>query len=349
MTGLLCCVFRLRFLSVGLFLAGLLLSACESLPSPPPIPRPVEEMMQDFTLFTDPVSMLGERPPGSVKEAAEYYLQLFQPGDRLPRIFETTHIYDRTGTLLAEIFNEGRRTWAEIDRISPYLIDATIATEDSTFFFNFGIDARRIVGAAIQNAEAGEIVSGASTITMQTARTLFLLPTNRYNQSMERKSIELEMARQLSDRFSKAEILEIYLNLANYGHLAYGPEAASQVYFGKSAADLSQAEATLLAGIPQQPANLDLFTDFAAAKARQRVVLNLMVRHDYLQPEEADAIYRQPVRLNPRSDVTPSLTPHFTQFIEAELDRFLVGAHLVRVAAGGRWDSRRAGLEVTTT
>ncbi|MBI3960384.1 MAG: transglycosylase domain-containing protein [Chloroflexi bacterium] len=349
MTSRLRSVFRFRSLFAGLILASLLLAGCADIPAPPPIPRPVEEVMQDFTLFSDPVSMLGERPPGSVKEAVEYYLQLFQPGDQLPRIFETTRIYDRTGTLLAEIFNEGRRTWAELDQISPYLIDATIATEDSTFFFNPGIDPRRIVGAAIQNAEAGDIVSGASTITMQLARGLFLLPNARYDQSMERKSIELELARQLSARFSKAEILEIYLNLANYGHLTYGPEAASQVYFGKSAADLSPAEATLLAGIPQQPANLDLFTDFAAARARQRVVLDLMVRHDYLQPEEANAIYRQPVELNPRSDVALSLTPHFTQFVETELDRFLARAAAVRVDQQGRWRSRRAGLEVVTT
>ena len=349
MTGFLHRAFRIRLLFASLFLAGLLLAGCEDVPAPPPIPRPVEEVMQDFTVFSDPVSMMGERPPGSVKDAAEYYLQLFQPGGQLPRIFETTRIYDRTGILLAEIFNEGRRTWVELDKISPYLIDATIATEDSTFFFNSGIDARRMVGAAIQNAEAGEVVSGASTITMQTARALFLLSDSRYDQSMERKSIEVEMARQLSARFSKREILEIYLNLANYGHMTYGPEAASQVYFGKSAADLTLAEATLLAGIPQQPANLDLFTDFDAAKARQRIVLGLLVRHNYLVAEEADAIYQQPVQLNPSRDVALSLVPHFTQFVEAELDRLLDSADVVRVDQSGSWRSRRAGLEVTTT
>jgi len=336
-------------LSVWLILAGFLLAACDDLPAPPPVPRPVEEVMQDFTLFADPISMLGERPPGSTKDAAEYYLQLFQPGSQLPRIFETTRIYDRTGILLAEIFNEGRRTWVGLDQISPYLIDATIATEDSTFFFNTGIDTRRMVGAAIQNAEAGEVVSGASTITMQTARALFLLPGNRYDQSMERKSIEVELARQLSTRFSKREILEIYLNLVNYGNLTYGPEAASQVYFGKSAADLSQAEATLLAGIPQQPANLDLFTNFDAAKARQRTVLDLLVRHNYLTTADADAIYQQPVQLNSDRRLAPSLVPHFTQFVEVELDRFLAGADVVRVDPDGRWRSRRAGLQVITT
>ena len=327
----------------------MLLAACDDLPPPPPRPRPVEEIMQEFTRFADPVAMLGERPTGSVKDAAEYYLQLFQPGEQLPRIFETTRIYDRTGLLLAEIFNEGRRTWVGLDDISPHLIDATIATEDSTFFINPGIDPRRMVGAAIQNVEAGEVVSGASTITMQLARMLFLLPDSRYNQSMERKSIELELARQLAQRFSKEELLEIYLNLVNYGHLTYGPQAAAQVYFAKSAGELTLAEATLIAGIPQQPANLDLFADMAPVKARQRIVLNLMVRHGFLEQAEADRVYAQPVALNPNPDVTPSPVPHFTQFVEAELDRLLTRTPPVQVATGERWRSRRAGLEVITT
>lgn len=348
MTALFRSAFRSPLQVIWLLLAGMILTACNDLPAPR-LPRPVEEVMQDFTLFADPVAMLGERPPGTVKDAAEYYLQLFQPGEQLPRIFETTRIYDRTGTLLAEIFNEGRRTWVTLDRISPYLIDATIATEDSTFFVNTGIDPRRMVGAAIQNVEAGSVVSGASTITMQLARGLFLLTNSRYDQSLERKSIEVELARQLTLRFSKDELLEMYLNLANYGNLTYGPEAASQVYFGKSAADLTMAEATLLAGIPQQPANLDLFTNFDAARSRQQLVLELMVRHGYMEQAEANAVYEQPIELIPRSDVVRSLTPHFTQFIEEYLDSFLTDANREQSAPGRVWDSRRAGLEVTTT
>ncbi|MBX3053208.1 MAG: transglycosylase domain-containing protein [Caldilineaceae bacterium] len=333
-----------------LLLAGLLLAACNDLPAPPPLPRPVGDVMQDFTLFADPVAMMGPRPAGTVKDAAEHYLQIYQPGGQLPRIFETTHIYDRNGVLLAELFNEGRRTWVSLDQISPFLIDATIATEDSTFLINGGVDARRMVGAAIQNAEAGGVVSGASTITMQLSRELFLLPAGRYEQSMERKSIEVEMARQLSLRFSKNEILEIYLNLVNYGHLTYGPEAAAQVYFHKSAADLTQAEATLLAGIPQQPASFDLFKNFDAAKSRQRVVLDLLVRHGFMKEDEANAIFRQQVVLNPNPDIARSLAPHFTQFVERELTNLLQTQwDVVRTAQGGVWQARRAGLEVTTS
>ena len=117
---------------------------------------------------------------------------------------------------------------------------------------------RRASVAALGNAQQGDVVSGASTITMQLARNLFLGDDQRYQQSMDRKMLEAGLAQEVTSLFSKDEILEMYLNLLNYGHLAYGPEAAAQVYFGKSATDLSLAEATLLAGIPQQPANLDL-------------------------------------------------------------------------------------------
>ena len=319
-----------RSVSRTLFPACLvMLAACENMPPPPPVARPVEEVMQYLTLFADPVAMLGERPPGSVKDAAEYYLQLFQPGIQLPRIFETTRIYDRTGILLADIFNEGRRTGVPIDQILPNLIDATIATEDSTFLVNGGIDPRRMVGAAIQNVEARGVVSGA--------RALFLLPNARYDQSLERKSLKVELARQLSLRISKDEILEMYLNLLNYGHLTHGPEAAAQAYFGKSAADLSLAEASLLAGIPQQPANPDLFVNFEAAKERQSILLALMVRHGFLSQEEVDAAYGEEVVLNPAAEGQGRIAPHFVNFVLDPLESRL-----------GEQYVRRAGLHVYT-
>ena len=167
--------------------------------------------------------------------------------------------------LLADVYDEGRRTWVTLDQISPNLINATIAVEDASYHTNSGIDPVRIVGALWQNL-SGEIVSGASTITMQLARNLFLGPDQRYDQTLDRKILEAGLAQELTKLYSKDELLEMYLNLLNYGHLAYGPEAASRVYFGKSATQLSLAEATLLAGIPQQPANLDLFGNWEAGR-----------------------------------------------------------------------------------
>ena len=193
---------------------------------------------------------VGRRPAISLSDVAEAYLQIYQPGPR-PRVFQTTFVYDRNGQLLAELIGEGRREWVSLDRISPHLINATIATEDATFFTNPGVDPVRIAGAALQNVEQGEIVSGASTITMQLARNLFLGSEERYDQTFDRKIAEAGLAADLTRTYTKEELLELYLNLLNYGQLAYGPQAAARTYFGKSAADLNLAEATLIAGIPQ--------------------------------------------------------------------------------------------------
>jgi penicillin-binding protein 1C len=280
---------------------------------------------------------LGERPAPSAREAAEIYLQRYQPGP-LPRIFETTRVTDRHGALLAELWDEGRRTWAPLSRVSQHLIDATIATEDATFYYNLGVDPARIAGAALQNAQQGGVVSGASTITMQLARNLFLGPDSRYSINMDRKMLEAGLAQELTTLFSKDELLEMYLNLLNYGHLAYGPEAASQVYFAKPAAELTLAEATLLAGIPQQPANLDPLKNFDAARARQRIVLDLMVRHGKLTQAQADATYAQPIALNPDPDRRTVAAPHFVQYVAAQAESLLDGQAI-----------RRSGWVITTT
>lgn len=282
-------------------------------------------------------SQLGERPAADPLDAVEAYLQRYQPGPT-PRVFQTARLYDRHGALLAERWDEGRRTWMGLERISQRLIDATIATEDATFYSNLGVDPARIFGAAIRNTQEGQITSGASTITMQLARNLFLGAEQRYSQDMDRKMLEAGLAQELTSLFTKDELLEMYLNLLNYGHLAYGPEAASQVYFGVPAADLTLAQATLLAGIPQQPANLDPFRNLPAAKTRQRIVLDLMVRHGYLSQAEAEEAYAEPITLNPDPDRTLDLVPHFTLYVEDTLD--------ARLGAGA---ARRGGLTITTT
>jgi membrane peptidoglycan carboxypeptidase len=284
-----------------------------------------------------PQPQLGARPAENIMDAAEAYLRKYQPGPE-PRLFQTARVYDRNGVLLAERWEEGRRTWMPLNRISKHLIDATIATEDSTFYTNYGVDPMRVVGAALQNYEEGEVVAGAGTITMQLARNLFFGPDQRYDRTMDRKLIEAGLAQELTSLFSKDEILEMYLNLLNYGHLAYGPEAAAQVYFGKPAADLTLAEATLLAGIPQQPADLELFENFQLAKARQRVVLDLMVRHRYLTQAEADVAFVAPVRLKAEEDAEKVLAPHFVQYLDDYLHAEL-GTDVLS----------RGGLTITST
>jgi penicillin-binding protein 1C len=282
-------------------------------------------------------TLLGAARAETPLAAAEAYMRQYQPGD-LPRVFQTTRIYDRHGVLIGEMFGEGRRVWVTLDKIAPALLEATIAVEDATFYTNPGVDARRIAGAALQNLQEGEIVSGASTITMQLARNLFLGPDQRYDQTVDRKVLEAGIAQELTDLYSKEEILEMYLNLANYGQLAYGPEAAAQVYFGKSAAELTMAEATMLAGIPQQPANLNPYVDWEAARARQRTVLDLMVRHGFLSESEAAALFEEEIILVGEPGLAPNLAPHFVQVVTEELD--------ARLGAGY---TRRAGFQVITT
>lgn len=289
---------------------------------------------------------LGPRPKGSIKTVVEHYLQQYQPNGSLPKLFETTRVYDRNGVLLAEFFEEGRRTWVTLDQISPALISATVATEDASFFTNRGVDSRRIVGAAIQNVQTQSIASGASTITMQLARNLFLEPEERFEQTIDRKFLEIGLAHDLTILFNKEELLEIYLNLVNYGHLAYGPEAAAQVYFGKSAIDLNWAEATILAGVPQQPASFDLFANYPAAKQRQRVVLDLLVRHEFLSQEKSDAIFEEEIFLIGSSEEKEYLAPHFVLYVEKALERRMAEALDIE---NGRWKMRRSGMHIITS
>ncbi|MFN2200738.1 MAG: transglycosylase domain-containing protein, partial [Caldilineaceae bacterium] len=321
-----------------------------------PVPREVVDIAAKIerTLASDQVTDLTEnlddylaeyaarftvvpRRSDSPMEVAESYLRDYQPGP-LPRVFQTTIIYDRNGVRLAEIFDEGKRTWVSLDAISPHLIDAVIATEDSSFYENPGIDPRRVIGAFLQNAEAGGVVSGASTITMQLARMLFFSTEDRFEQSMERKIFEALLAQELSSLYTKDEILEMYLNMTHFGRQAYGIEAASQEFFGKTAADLSLAEATLLAGMPQKPGGYDLLADIEPVKDRQRTVLSLMVRHGYLTQVEADEVYAEEVYLNYDSLTPTTLAPHFVQYVKDEMNRRLEGD-----------DISRAGLRVFTT
>ncbi|GAB4495169.1 MAG: PBP1A family penicillin-binding protein [Anaerolineales bacterium] len=190
--------------------------------------------------------------------------------------FETTRIFDRNGNLLYEILdpNAGRRTYVTIDKISPYLVAATIATEDKEFYNHPGFDVFALLRALWQNYTSGEVVSGASTITQQLARAL-LLPGERFERSYERKAREIMLAAEITRRYTKDEILELYLNEANYGNLAYGIEAAAQTYFGVSAEQLTLGQAAFLAGLPQSPATYDVYTNREATLTRFEQVLTL--------------------------------------------------------------------------
>ncbi|MEA4958690.1 MAG: transglycosylase domain-containing protein, partial [Anaerolineaceae bacterium] len=191
--------------------------------------------------------------------------------------FETTRILDRNGNLLYEIVdpNAGKRTYVPLDKISSNLIAATIATEDKEYYNHPGFDIFALARALWANYTSGEIVSGASTITQQLARML-LLPEERFNQSYERKAREIILAAEITRRYTKDEVLELYLNEIFYGSLSYGIEAAAETYFNTSAENLTLWQSSFLAGLPQSPAEYDIYNNRESTLNRNKTVLVLM-------------------------------------------------------------------------
>jgi 1A family penicillin-binding protein len=240
--------------------------------------------------------------------------------------FETAQILDRDGQVLYSLADPttGNRTFAPLEQIDEDLQRATIATEDARFYTNPGFDPVAISRAIVQAAREGEAVSGASTITQQLARALLLDEEERTQRTFSRKVKEIILAAEIFRTYPKDEILELYLNEIYYGNRAYGIEAAAQTYFGKSAADLTLAEASLLAGLPQAPALWDPYTAPESALGRQREVLGLMVEAGFITSAEAQAAIDESAPVV-RSMQPPDVTirhPHFTftvlQQLEAE-------------------------------
>ena len=251
--------------------------------------------------------------------------------------FETTRILDREGNLLYEILDPqaGRRTYVPLEQISPAMVAAIISTEDSGFYSNPGFDPAAIARAIWQNLQEGETVSGASTITQQIARNLLLSPEERTQRTALRKVREILLAAEIARRYTKDEILELYLNQVYYGNLAYGVEAASQTYFDTPAADLTLGQASFLAGLVQAPAVYDVFVNREAALDRQRQVLVLMVKATSEQgcvyvsnsierlcitPELAGAASAELVEYEFNSPDVAIRFPHWVNYVRAELE-----------------------------
>jgi penicillin-binding protein 1C len=196
--------------------------------------------------------------------------------------FETTRILDRNGNLLYEILdpNAGRRTYVPLERISPYVIAATIATEDKEFYNHPGFDPFGILRAFWQNYTNQEIVSGASTITQQLARNLLMSAEERSQRTYERKAREIVLAAEITRKFTKDEIMELYVNENYYGNLAYGIEAAAETYFNTTADKLTLGQAAFLAGLPQAPSVYDIFTNREDTLHRLEQVIVLMYQYN---------------------------------------------------------------------
>ena len=191
---------------------------------------------------------------------------------------QSYYLYDNNNEL---IFNN--YSWLELDEISSYLIDATLSVEDKHFYKHIGFDYLRIGKAIVKNISSKSLSEGASTITQQYARNLYL----SYDKTWKRKIDEALLAFELETHYTKDEILEGYLNTINYGGV-FGIENASKYYFGKSASELDLAEAAMLAGIPQSPANNSPLINEDVAKKRQEIVLFLMLKNNKISEDEYD-------------------------------------------------------------
>lgn len=229
--------------------------------------------------------------------------------------FQTTRIYDRDGALLQEVDDPNGywRTFVPYDQISPDLINATIASEDATFWTHEGVEPIAIArGAFIIFSGAGS--SGGSTITQQLVRALYQDQIgNDYN--ISRKVREAMAAIKLEQQYTKTDIITMYLNQIFYGQRSYGIEAASIMYFDKHAADLTLAEASLLAGIPQLPTAYNPAVNYDLAKERQRYVLDQMVKLGYATRAEADAAFAEVLTIKADRSGQVLDNPHFVQYV----------------------------------
>jgi 1A family penicillin-binding protein len=266
--------------------------------------------------------------------------------------FNSTRIVDRNGKLLYELNdpNEGRRIAIPIQQMPRNLLLATLATEDPSFYINAGFDPLGILRALFNVIVRGREVGG-STITQQLVKNVY----ERSERTVSRKVSEIFLAQEITRQYPKDTILEIYLNEIYYGNLAYGIEAAAQTYFGKSAKELTLAEASFLAGLPQAPAYYDPYQNFAEAKERQRQVLNFMAREGlqeavwrdgariHLSVEEVrDAYYNQKPQqvedLRPLRTLNVINAPHVVNYVRQELEEKY-----------GAQDLYRLGLTVQTS
>lgn len=243
----------------------------------------------------------------------------------------STQIFDRNGKLIYEVFEEKRRTPVSVKDLPPYVAEATVAIEDKDFYKHIGFDPIGIL-RALYKTGTGQRLEGGSTITQQLVKTTLLSP----ERTLRRKIREFTLALVIEIIYSKDQILSMYLNNVPYGGTAWGIEAASQAYYGKAAKDLSLAETTILAGLPQAPTR---FSPKGAhpelAKERQKTVLRRMVEDKYINEDEAKKAEEEKITFTKQEGLK---APHFALFVKDQL-----------VEKYGQDIVDHGGLRVTTT
>src|SRR5499425_2032832 len=225
-----------------------------------------------------------------------------------------TELYDDHNRVIGS-FALQRRVVATYDDFPPVLRDALVSIEDKDFYRHSGINFWRIVGAAYRDIESGGKVQGASTLTMQLARNLFLSPDRRW----QRKVQEALLAIQIERRFTKEQIFTLYANQIYLGHGVYGFEAASEYYFSKPAKQLTLTEAALIAGLPKSPVYYSPINHPDRALHRRNLVINSMLEDGKLTAAQAAQARNQPLTLNLAHDPN-SLAPYFVEEVRRDLE-----------------------------
>ena len=244
-------------------------------------------------------------------------------------LMQTTRIVDRNGNLIEALYHENR-TVVPLSKISDKLQKATIATEDRTFYANSGVDYRRLAIAIVFDLTHRAAAQGGSTITQQVVKNDVLDTEEAQTRTVSRKFRELLLAEEMERRYTKQQILELYLNTINYGNGAYGAEAAAETYFGVHASELDWGQSSFLAGLPQAPTDYDPFgtpDELAAATGRWRQVLDGLVTVGDLSRSQADTVYaggtvtRMVAAHNAHGPAHNPLTAHFVDYVVAYIKK----------------------------
>jgi|GEM_PF-81198 len=296
-------------------------------------------------------------------KVSQYDRQINELADLAGR-FQTTRIFDAAGNLLNQINDPtgGTRISVPLEEISPFLLHASIAIENARFYQDPGWDAVSVVRGILQTVQEGEFARGTSTITQQLARALVIEPERRTEVSIGRKIDEIIIAAEIGRRYTKSEILELYLNEIYYGNLAYGAEAAARTYFGISARDLNLPQAAFLAGLVGAPATFDPVTNREAAFTRMDAIIDRMLavgcitfEHTFtyngitygpnrpfcVTQDMVNAAVVQKAEVEIRTYTLPSneaIYPHFVNYVASQLEENY-----------GLTDIYRAGFNVYTT
>jgi len=247
-----------------------------------------------------------------------FALSIYMRDQTLPvsTVTQTTQILDIHGELIDSLYgpaNQNRQVVALQD-IAPSLINATLAIEDHRFYQHWGIDFEGMLRAAFTDIKTMSKVQGASTITQQLAKNLYLNDNRTFNRKLKEAALAIELEMQLS----KDQILEQYLNQIYYGHSAYGVEAAAEMFFGTSAKNLTLAQSAMLAGIPKGPTYYSPYMNMQNAKDRQKIVLDAMVKYKYITQAEENKALAEKLTIMPEQTSQPEVAPYFRDYVLAQ-------------------------------